>query len=258
MWHSAWNDASLLNRIALLLVAFAICAFGYMGIRWAAARPVFAIRGVTVTGPVAHADPAHITAVIQQQLRGTFFTLDLAAARDAIRRVPWLRNVAVRRQWPSRLEVVIEEHQPLAHWNDIALVNVQGEVFEAEYGDDLPDFYGPEGSAAEIALRYREFSTPVRARPVTIDTLSRSARGAWEVKLEDGLTIALGREHVAERWLRWMQLGDRYRDGIAQGGQLAAVDMRYPNGFAARVIRAEKEHNKNGAAGSGTSREQRG
>ncbi|MEO8134919.1 MAG: cell division protein FtsQ/DivIB, partial [Betaproteobacteria bacterium] len=168
------------------------------------------------------------------------------------------RSVAVRRQWPARLEVAIEEHQPLAHWNDAALVNMQGEVFDAEYGDDLPDFYGPEGSAAEIALRFREFSAPMRANSRAIDTLSRSARGAWDVKLDDGRTIALGREQVAERWLRWMQVSDRYREGIAQGGELAAVDMRYPNGFAARVIRPEKEQKKEGVAGARSVRAQRG
>lgn len=256
MWHSVWNDAGLLDRAALLLAGLALGAFGYMGVRWAAARPLFAIHDVAITGQVAHADPAHLAAVVQQQLRGTFFTLDLAAARDALRGVPWVRNVAVRRQWPARLEVAIEEHQPLARWNDVALVNVQGEVFEAEYGDELPDFYGADGSAAEVAARYREFSTALRTR--SIDTLSRSARGAWDVKLEDGLTIALGREQVAERWTRWMQVSERYRDGIAQGGQLVAVDMRYRNGFAARVIRPEKEQGKAGAAGAKTSRAQRG
>jgi hypothetical protein len=33
-----------------------------------------------------------------------------------------------------------------------------------------------------------------------------------------------------------MQVSERYRDRIAQGGRLAAIDMRYPNGFAARIV----------------------
>jgi cell division protein FtsQ len=168
-------------------------------------------------------------------LRGTFFTVDLADARDALRRVPWIRSVSVRRQWPGRLAIAIEEHRPLARWNDTALINLHGEVFDAEYGEELPDFYGPEGTAGEVAARYREFAAPLRTLRLGIDALSRSARGAWEVKLDDGLTIALGREQVSERWARWMQVSERYRDRIAQGGVLAAIDMRYANGFAARI-----------------------
>jgi cell division protein FtsQ len=246
MWHSAWNDAATLNRVSALLVVFALGVFATMAIKWLAARPVFAIQRVVVTGGMNHADPAHIAAVVHQGLRGTFFTMDLSAARDALQKVPWVRHVSARRQWPGSLEIAVEEHQPLARWNETALVNIQGEVFEAEYGEELPDFYGPDGTAAEVTARYREFSAPLRNVQLGIDALSRSARGAWDVKLDDGMTIALGREQVGERWARWMQVSERYRDRIAQGGQLAAVDMRYPNGFAARIIGG----GKNAAAGA--------
>jgi len=236
MWHSVWNDAGILNRLSALLLLFAAGVFGTLAVRWVAAQPAFAIQRVVVMGEVKNADPAHIAAVVQHGLRGTFFTMDLAAAREALRQVPWVRQVSVRRQWPARLEIVVEEHQPLARWNDVALVDVQGEVFDAEYGEELPDLYGPEGTAAEVAARYREFSAPRGSRLPAIDSLSRSARGAWDVKLEDGMTIALGREQVGERWSRWVQASERYRDRIGQGGELAAIDMRYANGFAARIV----------------------
>lgn len=248
MWHSVWKDTAILNRVSALLLLFALGVFGGIAMKRTAAHPAFAIKRVIVTGEVAHADPAHIASVVQHGLRGTFFTMDLAAARDALQKVPWVRQVSVRRQWPGRLAIAIEEHQALARWNDAALVNVQGEVFDAEYGEELPDFYGPDGSAAEITARYREFSAQLAALQLGIDTLSRSARGAWEVKLEDGMTIALGREHVGERWTRWMQVSERYRDRIAQGGELAAIDMRYANGFAARIVGGPKEAAKDAAS----------
>lgn len=241
MWHSVWNDAAVLNRVSTLLAVLALGVFGTIATKWLAARPVFAIQRVVVTGAMNNADPAHLAAVVQHGLRGTFFSMDLAAARDALQKVPWVRHVAVRRQWPGRLEIAVEEHQPLARWNDAALVNTQGEVFEAGYGEELPDFYGPEGTAGEVATRYREFSASLRNLRLGIDALSRSARGAWDVKLDDGMTIALGREQVGERWARWMQVSERYRDRIAQGGELAAVDMRYANGFAARISGGGKD-----------------
>ncbi|MEO7761364.1 MAG: cell division protein FtsQ/DivIB [Casimicrobiaceae bacterium] len=235
MWLSAWNDAPILNRIAGLLAFGAFCAIATVAIKWAAARPAFAIQRVVVNGDVKRADPAYIAAAIQQGLRGTFFTIDLATARDALAKVPWLRTIAVRRQWPATLEVNVVEHQPLARWNDTALVNTEGEVFDAEYGEELPDFYGPDGSAAEMTQRYQKFAASLRSPDAEIDTLTRSARGAWDVHLADGLAIALGREHVAERWARWIQVSDRYGTRIAQGGQLAAIDLRYANGFAAQI-----------------------
>ena len=218
-----------------MLALIAIAMIATVFVKTVAARSEFAIRSVVVKGTLANADPAHIAAVVHHELRGTFFTIDLSAARDALQRVSWVRRVAVRREWPARIEIAIEEHQPLARWNDISLVNMQGEVFDAEYGDDLPSFYAPEGASAEVTARYREFASLVGRNGDAIESITRSARGAWDVKLDDGLDVALGREQVSERWARWIQVGERYRSRIARGRELSAIDMRYPNGFAARA-----------------------
>ena len=38
-------------------------------------------------------------------LRGNFFSINLEAVRSALEKLPWVRKVEVRRQWPSRIEV---------------------------------------------------------------------------------------------------------------------------------------------------------
>ena len=139
MWHSAWHDAPLLNRITALLVSAVLLMVAFVAIKQIAALPAFAIERVVVTGAIVRSDPAHIASVIQHALRGTFFTIDLAAARDALGKVPWVRTVAVRRQWPATLEVNVVEHSPLARWNDVARGNTDGEVCYAESGEELPD-----------------------------------------------------------------------------------------------------------------------
>ena len=71
--------------------------------------------------------------------------------------MPWVRSAMLRRVWPDRLEVALEEHVALARWRDTALVNDRGEVFEAATDARLPVFGGPEGSAAEMVAQYRVF-----------------------------------------------------------------------------------------------------
>jgi cell division protein FtsQ len=66
-----------------------------------------------------------------------------------------------------------------------------------------------------------------------------SPREAWQVRLDDGLLIELGRdeeEHpIGERLERFV---DYYRSAADQTQVDATVaDMRYPNGFALRVVR---------------------
>ena len=68
--------------------------------------------------------------------------LKFHAARNGRKRKSLLRLPC--RQWPHRLEISVEEHVPLARWNDAALVNAQGEVFNAAYKAPLPRFTGRE------------------------------------------------------------------------------------------------------------------
>ena len=169
-----------------------------------AALPEFAIRERRRHGrhgKLVHADPAHIAAVVHHELRGTFFTIDLSAARDALQRVSWIRRVAVRRAMAgaasrSRSRSISRSRAGTTS----SLVNTQGEVFDAEYGDDLPTFYAPEGTSAEVAARYREFAALLdRGQHAgdAIESITRSARGAWDVKLDDGLRWRSGASRSA-------------------------------------------------------------
>src|SRR5439155_774458 len=81
------------------------------------------------------------------------------AARQALTQGRWGRRASLRRQWPQRVEVTIEEHEPLARWNGDALVNVNGEVFSADFAGELPQFEGTDARSAEVAARYREWSS---------------------------------------------------------------------------------------------------
>ena len=120
-------------------------------------QPVFELRQIAIAGPLSRVNPAHLEAVVREELRGTFFTMQLAEARSSLQRVPWVRGIALRRQWPNRLDVFVTEHTPLARWNDNALVNKEGEVFVADYDGELPQFTGPEGSAGEMRARFAVF-----------------------------------------------------------------------------------------------------
>ena len=118
---------------------------------------VFAIRGITVSGDVTHNNTLTLRANVAPHLLGTFFTLDLARARAVFEAVPWVRQAVVRREFPNRLRVQLQEHRAAAYWGpegESRLVNSFGEVFEANVGeveqDGLPRLQGPDGQSAQI------------------------------------------------------------------------------------------------------------
>jgi cell division protein FtsQ len=145
----------------------------------------------------------------------------------------------LRRQWPHRLEVTVDEHEPLARWNDASLVNTRGEVFTAQWRAELPQFIGPEGRAAEIAARYRAWSGALQPVALTVTQVRLSPRGGWQLKttgLAGALTLELGRDEADTRLARFVAVHGRTLGALARAGtRIDAVDLRYRNGFAARV-----------------------
>jgi len=234
-----WDDDRQMNALAATLAALATVSLVATLVAYAVRQPAFAFREVVVTSPLKRANGAHLEAVIREELTGTFFTMDLARSRAALARVPWVRDVALRRQWPHRLEVTVEEHEPLARFNDGQFVNVQGEVFQAESQDDLPQFEGPEPRAAEMAERYRAFSGALQPLSMRLSELRLSPRGGWRIKAAgaDGpLTLELGREEPDARLARFVAAYRQTLGALARAGtKVEVVDLRYRNGFAARV-----------------------
>lgn len=234
-----WDDAKALNALAATLALLALAALGTTTVLWVARHEAFAIREVVVVTPLARASAPHLEAVIRDELAGTFFSMNLDAARGALGRVPWVRSASLRRQWPHRLEIALEEHVPLARWGSAALVNVQGETFAARESAALPRFDGPDGYAAEMAARYAQWHATLAPLGLAIAALEVSARGGWRVRtLRDGvpLTLELGHDDPGARLARFAgayarTVGTLQRQGMA----IEHVDLRYRNGFAARV-----------------------
>ena len=238
-------DVRLMQATAnavFVLAALAACAAAAL---WAARLPSFAIKAIRVEGEVNRNSESTIRANTVHRLSGSFLTLDLQKSRAAFESVPWVRQAVVKREWPMRLAVQLQEHRPVALWvaadgND-RLVNSFGEVFEANIGDveddRLPGLAGPEGSAAPM-LSMLQHLGPVLA-PLNagdIDRLSLSARGSWRVTLDKGAVIELGRGGEAEviaRAQRFVATMPRVEAQYQR--RLESADLRHDQGFAVRL-----------------------
>jgi cell division protein FtsQ len=234
-----WDDAKQMNGIAATLGVLVAASVLWAGAAWVVRQPAFAWREVVVVNRLERASATHLEAVVREELAGTFFTMDLDRARQALAQIPWVRNVALRRQWPHRLEVEVEEHSPFARWNEAALVNPLGEVFDADWKDDLPQFQGPEGRAAEMTAQYRAWSARLSPLALAVRTLRLSARGSWHIEAvgsQGPLTLELGRDDADARLARFVAAQPRTLATLARAGtHVDYVDLRYRNGFAARV-----------------------
>ena len=195
------------------------------------------VERVQFAGDLDRIAPADLEA-FARATRGVNATgASLEAVRDAARKIPWVREATVRRRFPDAIEVTLEAHEPLARWNDAELVSVRGDVFSAEYQGSLPHFRGHDASAAaQMAAEYPAIVKALAPLSVAVTGVTLSPRGAWQVVLDSGLVLELGRDDIDERLARFARAWPAV---AARGVETKHADLRYANGFALTRV-AEK------------------
>lgn len=217
----------VIPAVAATGVAALLATAGWYGYVAVASHPV---SHVVFRGEVERL-PRDVLEEFSRELRKRTVGTSLASVRENARRIPWVRDAAVRRRFPDTIEVTFEAYRALARWNDRELVSVQGEIFSAPRDAALPLFRGPDAFAPAMVAAWPRLVEALAAVAIPVAELHVSARGAWEVLLASGLRIVLGREDMVARAQRfaaaWPQVA-------ARGIETRYADLRYPNGFALR------------------------
>jgi cell division protein FtsQ len=240
-----WQDAKTLNAASNGLMMLVMLACAAAGLWWLAQMPMFTLRTIRIEimdqAELRHVNHLTLRSSTLGKIKGNFFTSNLDTVRLAFESVPWVRRATVRREWPNQLVVALEEHQVLGTWGeDGRLLSVKGDLFtanlaEAEEDQDnlLPEFSGPEGSEKEVLRRFAQLRTwfaPLQLEP---QALALSSRYAWTVKLDNGMSVALGREQSANMLKeRVDRLTGIYPQLASRLANIDTIDMRYPNGLA--------------------------
>lgn len=255
-----WDKSQALRQLANTLLGISLLLVLFGAVHYTVHLPVFALNAVQLSTAPKRVGTAQVEEIVRNELRGNFFTVDLEGARKAFEKQPWVRKVSVRRHFPWQLEVELEEHVALASWNGAELVNTQGEVFAGacdrvtpeasgthrpppcgETEQVLPKFIGQADTATEVTRMYKTFGDQLAPLKQKVVQISLSPRRAWQLRLDSGMVLELGREQAQERLARFVAV---YPYSLAPMPRTVNyVDLRYRNGFAAYLpggVRAVK------------------
>ena len=210
---------------------------------WAARQPLFNLSAVRIDGDTGRNSAATLRANVMPKLSGNFFTVDITQTRAAFEAVPWVRKAVVQREFPNRLRVVLQEHQPLARWGadgDPYLVNTFGEVFEVNQGDvdaqDLPLLSGPVGQAPLLLQGYQRLSPVFEQLEAVLEALELSGQGSWRAQLDSGAVVNLGHGSIDEILVRTRRFVDTVSEVSSRYERpLESADLRYSTGYAVKL-----------------------
>jgi cell division protein FtsQ len=231
-------DFSGLKRLfwPLLLLLLGIAAYtSAQRILPYADRP---ISQVSVQGELSYISQQAVQQRIAPYLSASFFTVDLAAMRAELEKMPWIAHAEVRRIWPSQLSIQLEEQLPVARWGTEALLNNQGQAFtprELANYENLPQLFGPQRAQQAVMQQYQVLSQMLRPLGFSVAQLELRERGSWFLTTGinssgQSIELLLGRDHLLEKMRRFVAVYEKtLKPEVAN---IARIDLRYANGLA--------------------------
>jgi len=191
------------------------------------------ISKVSVRGELSPINQQAIQKIVEPYAGASFFSTDVTLLRQELEQVPWISHAEVRREWPSKMVVSLEEQLPIARWGDGALLSNSGKAFapqELASYQSLPLLQGPQSEQVKVMQQYQMLSQMLRPLGFTISRLEMRERGSWFVSTAQGVEMLLGRDQLVEKVQHFVAIYNKaLKDKV---GSIATVDLRYPNGLA--------------------------
>lgn len=191
------------------------------------------IRYVRIEGVFQYISQDTLKAVLMPSVTTDFFSVDVQAIDKAALQHPWVKSVNVKRIWPDAIDIKVTEQVPAVRWGEKSLLNPNGVLFTPDNAADfktLPLIVGPKGYEARLLEIMKGLEIDLADRALHLAEFKVNERRAWDIVLQNGIELKLGRNGQLKNFQRFLKTMDILgQDKIAA---IAKVDLRYPNGFS--------------------------
>ncbi|MHC8441143.1 MAG: cell division protein FtsQ/DivIB [Candidatus Eutrophobiaceae bacterium] len=198
----------------------------------------FPVREVVVFGELRQVNANEVASKVHSWLGKGFFKEPIMEIRQRLLVAePWIDELRIERVWPGAMHVRVREHKLLARWGECGVLSERDKLFFvscASLPEDAPRLYGGSDVHRIMLGRLRTLQGVLWGSGVSVSILRLSERRSWDFKLNNGMSVMLGKYHVDERLQRFTDL---LRNGTLHGlGRIETLDLRYPSGFAVRFV----------------------
>lgn len=234
-------------------LAFFVCVLiGLISIGWWLTKMVVEqehapVNSIVITGEMPYTQREEVLRAMSDIDLGNFFQVNVNDIQRTVSTLPWVYSVAVRKQWPNEVKIYVVDQTPIALWNGDFLLNQFGKAFQADRKQlthALPEFFGPEGTELLALENFTNLNDLLEYRNLAIDELVLSERFSWQLTLNDGVMLNLGREERVKRVQRFMDVYPLIKTHLEQQEKLQNndkkqlkqavdyIDLRYDTGLA--------------------------
>lgn len=231
----------------LLVISGLLATYFWLGIYEKQTKDLMPIRVVKIEGDLQQVSREQIIEQLlkepaadfaeQNSLQGSeyigFLGSNLQLLEQRLETIAWLQTAELRRVWPDKLHIKIQEQKAIARWNDDSLINQFGEMFTPERItglEALPLLTGPDQEIQKMLQTFKELQQLLTAVELKLAVLNLNKRYSWSLQLSNGIQLQVGRKNLVERVERFIALYPLLRSESKL--PIAKVDLRYDTGLA--------------------------
>lgn len=226
------------RKILLMILIVLGFSVAYIKINDPQTFPIKTVKIIDASTHVSHR--VLRDAVLPYLSKGWLFVADDELAH-ALRKMPWVKTVCIKRLFPDQLMLQVIEQTPVAKFNDSMLFNAEGKIFNPPATDmtdkaiqTLPSLYAPEAMSDDIWRIYWMIKQRTDPVGLQIARLSVDANQSWCVDFTSPLHVVLGREQLMHRIENFLLAYPKvFKHSVSA---IEYVDLRYDNGFAIKKI----------------------
>jgi len=195
----------------------------------------FTVKTVTLEGR-AETAPKEIGRMLGIQAGDLMLYVDVDEARARIEALPWVKSAEVRRVWPDKIVVRIQERRPVALWQmdgAVAVIDATGKPISGEDPArfaELPLVVG-KGAETQVGALLALIATQPNLK-LRLKAAVRVGERRWNLRLANGVEVRLP-EEGAEAALAELSRLEREDNVLAR--DIKAIDLRFPDRFIVKL-----------------------
>ena len=191
------------------------------------------VAEVVLTGEFPPEASSEILGQLKPLPAGGVLSLDLESVAAPVESLDWVEQVRVKRHWPDRLTIQVQQHRAVARWNDSAYLNTAGEVVASwDEQPGLPRLYSTEAQADRILQHYLLLERALDPAGLQLVGASMDGNDNLSLSLVGSLQIELGNRDLLPRLQRVLAV---WKSELSErAARVEVIDARYATGVAVR------------------------
>ena len=193
------------------------------------------IKTIEVASKLEKVNKDLVRSIAANYYQQGFFTAHLVDFENELNSIPWVYKANIKRKWPGKLVIAVEEQSPRFRWTGQSLLNKEAIPFLVNNFDAyqaLPKLSGLAGREAYLASLYDKYNEQFKRLGFSIASIEEDARYDKVITLLNGISINVGREKTNQQIERCLQSFSEFTEN--ERAAIASIDLRHSNGFAVR------------------------